>query len=254
MSSSSAIGRREPLDCVVRIVTPERIIVAHPLAGPCRRFVAYLIDLVLLAALSMAALVLFLFLTFGSSAGFGPALVAVFLFTWGYGAFCEAVFNGRTLGKYCLGLRVVSDRGVPISGAQAILRNLVGAIDGPLPFFYQFGLASMILSRQFQRLGDLAAGTIVVIEERSPLRGFTRVKNPAADALHPWLPPRIAAGSDLARALSDYVNVRARFAPGRRAIMAEPLARPLRARFGLSNQATADAVLCAVYHRVFVGD
>ena len=134
MSSSSAIRRREPLDCVVRIVTPERIIVAHPLAGPCRRFVAYLIDLMLLAALSMAALVLFLFLTFGSSAGFGPALVAVFLFTWGYGAFCEAVFNGRTLGKYCLGLRVVSDRGVPISGAQAILANWSGPLTGPCLF------------------------------------------------------------------------------------------------------------------------
>jgi len=254
MSSFRALGRREPLDCVVRVVTPERIIVAHPLAGPSRRFVAYLIDLALLVALSVAAFVLASFLTLGSMAGIGPAFVAVFLLTWGYGAFCEGVFNGQTLGKYCLGLRVVSERGVPISGAQAILRNMVGTVDGPLPFFFQLGLASMILSRQFQRLGDLAAGTIVVIEERRSRRGFTRIKDPAVDALLPWLPGRIAAGSDLARVLSDYVEVRARFAPGRRAEMAEPLARPLRARFGLPGHAPADVVLCAVYHRVFVGD
>ena len=111
----------------------------------------------------------------------------------------------------------------------------------------------MILSRQFQRLGDLAAGTIVVIEERSPLRGFTRVKNPAADALLPWLPPRIAAGSDLAlrsvglRRRARPVRARATRHHGRAAGAAAP------ARFGLSNQATADAVL-VVYHRVFVGD
>jgi len=254
MSSVRALRRHEPLDCVVRLVTPERIIVAHPLAGPARRFVAYLIDQTLLVALLLAVFLLFMTLTMGSRAGMGPALVSFFLLTWGYGAFCEGVFNGQTLGKYCLRLRVVSARGVPISGAQAILRNLVGTVDGPVPFFFQIGLASMILSRQFQRLGDLAAGTIVVIEERRSRRGFTRIKEPEVDALLPWLPAQIAVGSDLARVLSDYAAMRGRFPPGRRAEMAEPLARPLRARFGLSGQAAADAVLCAVYHRVFVGD
>ena len=237
-------------------MTPERIIVVHPLAGPSRRFVAYFSDQALLLVLVLAAILFSMFLTLGSAAGLGPALVAVFLLTWGYGAFCEAVFNGQTLGKYFLGLRVVSERGVPISGAQATSGNLVGTVDGPIPFFFQFGLASMILSRQFQRLGDLAAGTIVVIEDAAAVdaRGFTRIKDPAVDALLPWLPGRIAVGSDLARVLSDYAEVRGRFAPMRRAEMAEPLARPLRARFGLSDKAAADAVLCAVYHRVFVGD
>jgi len=254
MSSLRALGRRDPLDCVVRLVTPERIIVVHPLAGPARRFVAYLIDQVLLVVLFAAVVLVFLTLTMGSVAAWGPVLVAVFVLTWGYGAFCEGVFNGQTLGKYCLGIRVVSQRGVPISGAQAVLRNLVGTVDGLVPFFFQIGLASMILSRQFQRLGDLAAGTIVVIEERRSSRGFTRIKDPDVDALLPWLPGRIAVSSDLARVLSDYVDVRGRFGPRRRAEMAEPLARPLRARFGLSSHAAADAVLCAVYHRVFVGD
>jgi uncharacterized RDD family membrane protein YckC len=247
----------EPLDCVVRLVTPERIIVVHPLAGPFRRFAAYMIDLGVLAMLVVALILVSMLLavfTDGSPSIAGPMLVAFFVLSWGYGAFCEGVFNGRTLGKLCLGIRVVSDRGVPISGAQAVLRNLVGAVDGPIPFFFQVGLASMTLSPRFQRLGDLAAGTMVVREERPSQRGFVRIKEPEVDAILPWLPSRIAARSDLARALSDYAVLRGRFGPLGRAELAEPLARALRARFRLSPRAQADAVLCAVYHRVFIGE
>ncbi len=114
--------------------------ITHPLAGPSRRFVAYLIDLVLLAALVFAAFVLSVFASMGSPSGFGPALLALFLLTWGYGAFCEGIFNGQTVGKRAMGIRVVSERGVPISGAQAVLRNLVGTVDGLVPFFYQIAL------------------------------------------------------------------------------------------------------------------
>ena len=78
MSNLRAQSRREPLDCVVRLVTPERIVIAHPLAGPSRRFVAYLIDLVLLVVLVFLAFLLSLFLSMGSTAGFGPALLACF--------------------------------------------------------------------------------------------------------------------------------------------------------------------------------
>jgi uncharacterized RDD family membrane protein YckC len=254
MSNLRAQSRREPLDCVVRLVTPERIVIAHPLAGPSRRFVAYLIDLVLLVVMVFLAFVISIFLSMGSMAGLGPALLALFLLTWGYGAFCEGVFNGQTVGKRAMRIRVVSERGVPISGAQAILRNLVGTVDGVIPFFFQIALVSMILTRKFQRLGDLAAGTMVVIEERRWRRGITKISDPEVEALLPWLPGRIAAGSDLARVLSDYVEVRRRFGPLRRAEMAEPLARPLRKRFGLREQYPADVVLCAIYHRVFMGD
>jgi uncharacterized RDD family membrane protein YckC len=254
MSNHRAQSRREPLDCVVRLVTPERIVIAHPLAGPARRFVAYLIDLVLLGAMVFVAFVISLVLSFGATAGLGPAMLALFLLTWGYGAFCEGVFNGQTVGKRAMRIRVVSERGVPISGAQAILRNLVGTVDGLIPFFFQIALVSMILTRKFQRLGDLAAGTMVVIEERRWRRGITKISGPDVEALLPWLPGRIAAGSDLARVLSDYVEARRRFGPLRRAEMAEPLARPLRKRFGLKEQYAADVVLCAVYHRVFMGD
>ena len=116
----------------------------------------------------MGAVAVSLLLSLGAASGMGPALVAYFLLSWGYGAFCEGVFNGQTPGKRALGLRVVSERGVPITGAQAVLRNLVGTVDGLVPFFFMLGLSSMLLSGKFQRLGDLAAGTMVIIEHASP--------------------------------------------------------------------------------------
>jgi uncharacterized RDD family membrane protein YckC len=254
MTNVAPEGRREPLDCTVRLVTPERIVLEYPLAGPFRRFIAYLIDQVLIILLVLAASLVSSLLAFGAAAFLGPALVAYFVLTWGYGAFCEGFFNGQTVGKRWLRIRVLSERGVPISGVQAILRNLVGTVDGLIPFFYLIGLTTMFVSRKFQRMGDLAAGTMVVIEEGRFTRGITRIVDPDVDALLPWLPERIAARSHLARVLSDYVEVRRRFGPLRRAEMAEPLAGPLRRRFGLPAQTAADVVLCAVYQRIFLGE
>ncbi len=252
--SSTPSETLDPLDTTVRLVTPERIAFEYPLAGPFRRAVSYCVDMILITVLMLAAFLASLALTLGSTSGLGPALVAFFVIYQGYGAFCEGVFNGQTLGKHLLGLRVVSDQGVPITGAQAVLRNLVGAVDGLIPFIYLPGLSCMLLTRKFQRLGDLAAGTMVVVEERRRRVGVIRLREPAIEAVLPWLPMRIAAGPELARALSDYVRCRRRFSRSRLEQMAEPLARPLRKRFTLPPKATSDAILCAVYHRVFLGD
>ncbi len=108
---------------------------------------------------------------------------------------------------------MVSEKGVAITGAQAVLRNLVGVVDGWLPFCYLIGLSSMILSGRFQRVGDLAAGTIVMIEERRARRPIARVNGPEVEALLEWLPRRVAAGPKLARVVSDYVDQRSRFTP-----------------------------------------
>lgn len=243
-----------PLDTTVRLVTPERIVFSYPLAGPFRRLFAYLLDLTAKIGLVFAAVATFATISFGSWSFMGPMLVTYFVIDWGYGAGQEALCNGQTLGKRALGIRVVSAEGVPITGAQAVLRNLVGAVDGFWPFVYLLGLSSMMLTTKFQRLGDLAAGTMVVIEERQRRSGVMRVAEPAVEALLPWLPLRIAAGPELSRALSDYVQRRGRFQAPLREEMAEPLARPLRDKFGLPATSTADAVLCAVYHRVFLGE
>jgi uncharacterized RDD family membrane protein YckC len=243
-----------PLDTRVRLVTPERIVFEFPLAGPFPRFRAYLIDQVCVLLILLVSIVAVLVVSLGSESSLGVVFVVYFLLNWGYGAFLEGMFNGRTIGKTLTGLRVVTDQGVPISGVQAIVRNVVGAVDGLLPFFYLSGLASMFLTRKFQRLGDLAAGTMVVHEESRGRRAIIRIEEPAVRAVVERLPVRLAAGSQLTRALTDYVRHRHRFGEARRAEMAEPLARPLRAWLGLGDEVSADTVLCAVYHRVLVGE
>jgi uncharacterized RDD family membrane protein YckC len=256
---SASAGRANgttTLDTTVRIVTPERIVFEYPLAGPFHRLLAYLVDRVVTVSLTFAMLLLALLVTLGSPSGIGVFLVGYFALDWGYTTSCEAFFNGRTLGKRVVGVRVVTDQGVPITGAQAVVRNVVGAADGLLPFGYMLGLTSMMLTSKFQRLGDLAAGTMVVVENRVRRSGVVRLREPAVESVLPWLPLRIAAGSELSRALSDYVRRRDRFTLAHRESIAEPLARPLRERFGLppGPNPTSDAVLCAVYHRVFLGE
>ncbi|WP_165222237.1 RDD family protein [Aquisphaera insulae] len=245
-SSGSAI------DGSVRLETPERISFDFPLAGPFRRFPAYLIDACILVALSIGALILSVSLV--GSSGVGLVMVFFFILTWGYGAFFEGVLDGQTPGKKALGLRVVSERGVPISGPQAILRNLVGSVDGPVPFAYLLGLSSMLLTRRFQRLGDLAAGTIVIVEERRPRLGLVRINEPAIRELVERLPARIAVGSSLALALSDYASRRRHLGRALREEIAAPLAAPLCRDLGLPPNLPADTVLCAVYQRVFLGE
>jgi uncharacterized RDD family membrane protein YckC len=234
-------------------VTPERITFQYPLAGPFRRAWAYLIDVLVRGMLLIVALILGSLLSLGSPSGLGIFLIVYFLLEWGYPGFCEAVFNGQTPGKRAVNIRVVSAQGVPITGAQAVLRNLLRAVDG-FPFAYVPGLLSVFLTRKFQRLGDLAAGTMVVVESSPRRTGVTRVDEPAVAALLPYLPARIAAGPELARALSDYATHRGRLGRGRREEMAAPLAQVLRRRYGLPADNWNDAVLCAVYHRVFLGE
>jgi uncharacterized RDD family membrane protein YckC len=244
----------EPLDTAIRLVTPERIRFQYPLAGPFRRAVAYLIDLAVWLILCLVVLLVLILLQLGGSFVMGIFLVVYFLSQWGYGAFCEALFNGRTPGKWMLGLRVVSVEGIPIRGGQAVLRNLLWTAEWFLPFGYLPAIASMMLSRRFQRLGDLAAGTMVVVERRASVGGVAKLREPGIERVLAWLPAQVAAGPELARALSDYVKRRRRFGPELRDEIAAHVAGPIRARYALPADATNDAIVCALYHRVFLGD
>jgi uncharacterized RDD family membrane protein YckC len=243
-----------PLDTAVRLVTPERVEFRYSLAGPFRRAPAYLIDVAIMGVLFLLGVVLSVMLTLGQPSGAGPILVILFVLTWGYGAFCEGVFNGQTPGKMALGIRVMTVDGVPITGTHAVIRNLVGTLDGPLAFFYLTSLTSMLVTSRFQRLGDLAAGTMVVVEESRQGSKVPRVEEPAVARLLVHLPLRLAAGSEMARALSDYVRHRGRFGRDLREEIARELADPLRRRHALPADTTSDAILCAFYHRLFLGD
>jgi uncharacterized RDD family membrane protein YckC len=243
-----------PMDTTVQLVTPERIAFQYPLAGPFHRACSYLIDLLVLIGLTLAGWFVSTVITLGTSASMGLFLIGFFVLYQFYGALCEGLFNGQTAGKRALGLRVVSTEGVPIGGGQAVLRNLLWAFDGIWPFAYLPALACMLLTGRFQRLGDLAAGTMVIVERGPRAVGVARIQDRDSDAVLPLLPAKIAAGSQLSRVLSDYVKRRGRFSRPRREEMVDFLVRPLRRRYGLPPTVSGDAVLCALYRRVFLGD
>lgn len=155
------------LDTARRIATPEGIELELRLAGPVPRAAAWALDLALrLAILLVAALVL------GALGRFGTGLFFLlwFVLEWLFPAWCEVNWAGATPGKKALGLAVLHDDGTPVRWPAALTRNLLRAIDF-LPLLYGIGFLAMIMNRDFKRLGDLAAGTIVVYREGKP-RGF----------------------------------------------------------------------------------
>jgi uncharacterized RDD family membrane protein YckC len=121
---------------------------------------AWAIDLAIRFAIIMA--VGMVALQFGE-AGMGVMLLAAFFVEWLLPAWFEAVWRGQTPGKRAMGLTVLNDDGTPVRWPGALTRNLLRAVDF-LPFFYGIGLAAMLVSRDFKRLGDLAAGTVVVYQ------------------------------------------------------------------------------------------
>ena len=130
--------------------------------------------------------------TAGATGGSGDTalvvlyLIGVFVVFLGYYPLFEGFWNGRTPGKRAQGLRVVLTDGQPVTVGPVLVRNLVRIVDF-LPAYYMIGAITMILSRRSQRLGDLAAGTIVVRERALP------APRPLALRLDPGLAARLAA-------------------------------------------------------------
>ncbi len=161
----------EPIGDQLNIDTPELVAIELPLAGIGSRFIAALVDSLLLAAafLSLAlfaAFVLPALGAFGEKAatwGAGVFILIFFLVFWGYFALFEAFNNGRTLGKTVAKIRVIHQSGRGVSFVESLGRNLVRVIDW-VPGFYGVGIVAIFLSRRHQRLGDMVAGTLVVRE------------------------------------------------------------------------------------------
>ena len=142
------------------------------LVGPVPRALAWAIDLVLRALVVIAVIMGAGFL---GMAGWGLALLVMFFVEWLAPAWFEVYWNGQTPGKRALGIAVLNDDGTPVRWGPALTRNLLRAVDF-LPFLYGFGLLAMLCSREFKRLGDLAAGTVVVYApQRSRARAVPEV-------------------------------------------------------------------------------
>ena len=148
------------LDDRVTIATPEGVSLELVLAGVGSRFVARLLDTLIQGTIILAlGIVVYVVPSPGIVRAIARILVFVVLF--GYDIPFEVLKDGRTIGKSAAGIRVVGARGEPVSFLASAIRNIMRLFDF-LPLLYVIGVVSIVASHDDQRLGDLAAGTVVV--------------------------------------------------------------------------------------------
>jgi uncharacterized RDD family membrane protein YckC len=146
----------------LRLRTPEGIVFSYKLAGPISRCMAWGIDLVVIGAISNGAAYLCLAAgLIGVDFAFGLYIFAYFAISIGYGVVAEWALRGQTIGKRFLRLRVMDAQGLRLQFHQIVLRNLLRFAD-ILPACYLVGGIACLATRRAQRLGDLAANTVVV--------------------------------------------------------------------------------------------
>ena len=155
---------RSVSDTDLVVATPERVSFDFQIAGLGTRAIAQIIDLLIVAVVEVAVIF------FGTAAGTvtnsetvsGLVLIVFsFLNVFGYFWVSEALWSGQTIGKKAFRLRAVGDRGEPLTFMQAGIRNIVRIVDF-LPYGYGVGMIVLFANGKGKRLGDLAAGTLVV--------------------------------------------------------------------------------------------
>ena len=188
------------LDTTRRVATPEGIELTLRLAGPVPRALAWSVDFLLRAAV---VLVVSMIASRFGRAGMGMVLIAAFFVEWLLPAWFEAMWGGQTPGKRLFHLAVLNDDGTPVRWPGALTRNLLRAADF-LPFLYGVGLITMLMNRDFKRLGELAAGTVVVYQAE---------KIAAARAIPqaPPQPPPLSLSPEEQRAVLDLAERSATF-------------------------------------------
>jgi uncharacterized RDD family membrane protein YckC len=232
-NTESLLGER------LEIETPERVKIVHDLAGIGSRFAAGSIDFTLLAfafAVLGGAYVIIERVTLpkGEEAqqAFAMACIGGFsVVLAGYYIGFEWMWAGQTPGKRALKLRVMSDSGGPASTGAIFVRNILRVVD-ILPGIACYGLGGLVMfvNRRAKRIGDYAAGTIVVRERAEPLA--VRSRTPSTDALHE-LPGESFAAADLAR-VQSFVSRAAQFIPASRAALARQIAEDVAKRHQLA--------------------
>lgn len=206
---------RQPLDTRYHVETPEGIDLVLRPAGLVPRALAFAIDLLIRGLFLLAVYVVLGLL---GQFGMGLATILLFLVTWWYMVLFEVLNQGRSPGKQLLGLRVVHDDGTPVGWAASLTRNLLRFVD-ILPFAYTLGIISCLNHRAFKRLGDIAAGTLVVYRDSPPEA--------------PTLPPAEALRAPFAlslaeqRALMGFAERAEHLSSARRSELAGILAEPL---------------------------
>jgi uncharacterized RDD family membrane protein YckC len=228
------------------IETPEQTSLEFPLAGIGSRFLAVLADTLIqmafFAVLFIAAALLSLANLLSTMTKQWVIAILLFIFfsvQFGYFALFESLWNGQTPGKRWTRLRVIKDSGRPITPYDAILRNLLRVVDG-LPTLYATGILCMLISRENKRVGDFAAGTVVIHEK--PLEGVSSIwETPAPQTpASPFgaLPPLTV---DELQLIEAFLGRRANLDPNVRRMIAGQISDRLGARLGVALDARPDA-------------
>jgi uncharacterized RDD family membrane protein YckC len=204
-----------PLDTRYQVETPEGIDLPLRPAGLMVRTLAFGIDLGIRGALIG---VLFVALAFLGQLGMGLGSLLLFVISWWYMVLFEVLRQGRSPGKQWMGLRVIHDNGTPIGWSASLLRNLLRFVD-LLPFGYFLGAISCLQHPTFKRLGDIAAGTLVVYSERALHRPQLPDAQPRSS------PVPLNPGEQ--RALLAFAERQAELSPARVNELAALLAQPL---------------------------
>jgi uncharacterized RDD family membrane protein YckC len=203
-----------------------------------------------------------------------------FIFYWFYGVILETWWNGQTFGKRALGLRVVSVEGQPINLREAAVRNFLRLLDFfpvvtvssllplivsgedveeeliqilsfvPLPTGL-VGLVVTFLSPKFQRVGDYAAGTMVVKEDSRGIASLVKLEDERVSQLAGLIPNNFMISRKMAQALANYVDQRRYYHQSRRNEIARYVAIPLLDRFHLPGDTNYDLFMCALYYKAF---
>lgn len=245
-----------PLDTDVAIETPEHIVFHYRLAGPARRALAYVFDLLVcygvVALIGLIVVLAFVGdrtageLSSAAKAGSGVVLLALFAAQWIYFVVLEAR-TGRSVGKRAMGVLVVSTNGRPVGWRAAALRNLLRAAD-VLPTGYLVGLASMAVTARFQRLGDLVAGTMVVVPESARAAAPIELSPPAQPKELATLPEDVSLDADEREAIELFLRRRPTLGRAREHELASMISGPIGERLGFVHRDPA-RLLALVYDR-----
>jgi uncharacterized RDD family membrane protein YckC len=244
------------------IETPEQVAIRFPIAGIGSRFLALLADTVIQ---TIAYVILFFVVLLIISAAPGSfdavarsgdkwfiaAIILLFFLTyWGYFTLFEAFWNGQTPGKRLCKLRVIRDSGRQITFFESMTRNLIRVIDS-VPSFYAVGIITMLCNRRNKRLGDFAAGTLVIHERAAepPLWVGSAARTITAGTFASVPPPPPVADPNaielpadaVARLSADDLNVIDHFFARaididipRRRVLAERLVQQMTAKMGIA--------------------
>lgn len=241
------------------VETPEQININFKKAGIGSRFYAALIDTLLLGLLLFIGI--YVNLTFINEIGsfLGNWLgaiggVLIFAMFWGYYMIFEITTNGQSPGKYALGIRVIKEGGYPISFADAAIRNLVRLVDF-LPFLYGTGLLVMLMNGNWQRLGDLAAGTIIVKSDQRDMRKSSESLRPDSSHINlssteflysDWIQTDLVTDQELDM-IREYIHRRPELSPTRRLELARTIGMPIAKKMGGETTISFDKFIVEVH-------